>query len=124
MKIKCIKIYDNQGEEQSSSPWLTVGKTYVPLEILCDIRNGVSYRLVGDAKDKSPGVFKAIQFEVITNNKSSNWDVNISEDGFIVIGPKSWRINSFWENCYDGDPNALEIYKREARIIFDEENSQ
>lgn len=121
MKIKCIKIYDNQGIEQTSSPWLAIGKIYVPLEILCDARNGISYRLIGDARDKSPGVFKAIQFEIVNSKKSSNWDVNISEDAFIIIGPNSWREAGFWEKCYDGDPAALEIYKREARIIMEEE---
>lgn len=78
----------------------------------------------GDAQDKAPAVFKASQFEVIDNNKSPNWDVNIGEDGFIVIGPKSWHDLGFWERCYDGDTSALEIYKREARIIMEEESEQ
>lgn len=122
MKVKCLKIYnESKGKFVESSLWLTINKEYIVLQILCCTDKGVSYRLIGDSDDGSPGVFSANQFEIINSKKASNWDINIKTNGFIVIGPIAWCDNGFWEKCYDGDPATLEIYKREARIIMEEE---
>lgn len=121
MIVECVKIYNEFKKEfVESSPWLTIGKKYIVLEILCCIDNGISYRLISDDEDGSPGIFSANQFQIITFNKPTNWEIDISTNGTFIIGPKAWFRAGFWEDCYDGDIKALEIYKREARIILQE----
>ncbi len=33
----------------------------------------------------------------------------------------NWQEPTFWEDCFNGDAKALEIYKQETRIIYEEE---
>lgn len=122
MKVKCKNIYNEHTKEfQDVSPWLTISKEYVVLEAMTSASKGLLYRLVGDNADKSPSVFIASQFEVISDLVPSNWKISIVNKSLIVLGPKEWRQPNFWDSCYDGDPATLEIYKREARIIMEEE---
>lgn len=124
MKVKCVKIYNEQTKQyQDTSSWLTVDKEYVVLEILIRPEKEVSYRLVGDNTNEMPAIYDARQFEIVTNKIASNWIVKQLSSGRLVFSPNSWREAGFWEKCYDGDPAALEIYKREARIIMEEENA-
>lgn len=124
MKVKYIGVYDsNKESQQISSERLTIGKEYVVIELLSSVRKGISYRLVGDNQDGSPAVFPATEFEIISNSVATNWALTIKKNGLIVNGPVPWREPEFWEKCYDGDSAALEIYKREARVIMEEENA-
>ena len=68
-----------------------------------------------------PALYSASQFEITSNSISSTWVITIVNQNLMVMGPKDWRKPGFWEDCYDHDPKALEIYKREARIIYEEE---
>ncbi|MDR3491909.1 MAG: hypothetical protein P4M12_07715 [Gammaproteobacteria bacterium] len=123
MKIKCIKIYNEQTKEyQEKSSWITVGKEYIVLaiELRLDI---VSFLIQSDSNDQ-PVLQNVSQFEIITKKIPTNWKISPGTLELLTIGPISWREAGFWEDCYDGKPSALEIYKREARIIFEDENSQ
>lgn len=121
MKVKCVKILNTQGKETNSSPWLTINNVYVVLEIITSASKGMMYRLVGDNADKSPAIYAASQFEMVTSLIPSNWVINIANNGLIVLGPKEWRAIDFWDSCYDGDLEKLEIYKREAKTIMEDE---
>jgi hypothetical protein len=121
MKIKCKQIINEQTQQsQDTSPWLTLGKEYVVLAIEV-YKSKNLYLLVDDSSNQSPGLHDAKQFEVLSHTIPSNWIVNPGELELVTIGPKAWSEPGFWEDCYDHDPKALEIYKREARIIMEEE---
>lgn len=123
MKVKCNKIInEHTQEEQQNSPWLTVGKEYVVLAIEI-YTNRTYFLMVDDSDNKAPGLHDAKQFEVVTHYVPSNWIINPGDLEITTLGPKDWQDPTFWEGCYDGDPAALEIYKREARIIMEEENA-
>jgi hypothetical protein len=117
MKVK----YIGTKNEGTNKGWLSVGIEYIVLEILTSVRKGVSYRLVGDNDDKMPAIFEADQFDITSDKVPSNWIVKIDRIGSVDLSPAAWFREGFWEDCYDGDPAALEIYKQEARIIYDEE---
>lgn len=124
MKVKCINIYNKVTQQfQDISPWLTIGKIYVVLEI--DIHSGKegTYRLIGDNSDQGPALYGSNQFEVISGKLPSNWKVSHRTQERFTFGPEEWQQKGFWERCYEGDPEAMEIYKREARIIMREENA-
>lgn len=60
MKVKCIKIYNEQTKQyQDTSSWLTVDKEYVVLEILIRPEKEVSYRMVGDNANEMPAIYDA-----------------------------------------------------------------
>jgi hypothetical protein len=124
MKVKCIKIYNEHTKQyQDSCAWLTIGKEYVVLEMMVLQGKDVSYRLVGDNENEMPAIYDARQFEIVTNHLPSNWAIQQLPSDRFFFRPISWQQPGFWVNCYDGDPESLEVYKREAWIILNEENS-
>ncbi len=121
MKVKCTKIINEHTQkEQETSPWLTMGKEYVVLAIeIYSTKN--LYLIVDDTSNKAPGLHDAKQFEVLSHKVPSNWVINPGSLEILTISPEDWQKSTFWDECYDGNPLALEIYKREARIIYEEE---
>jgi len=123
MKVKCIKIYNEHTKAyQESSSWLTIGKEYIVLAI--EVRQDNVLFLIASDANEQPILQSATQFEVISKKIPSTWKISSGVLELFSLEPKAWQEPGFWEDCYDHEPAALEIYKREARIIFDEENSQ
>lgn len=122
MKVKCKTIYNEHTDQyQYTSPWLTIEKEYIVLAIEISPNKKILYRLIGDNSDKAPGLYDSKQFEIISGKLPSNWCISQINQGALDIGPVSWQPLGFWEDCYDGEPDALEIYKHETRIILGEE---
>lgn len=123
MKVKCINIYNERTQKNEATHHrLTIGSTYVVIEMEI-YPNKIFYRLVGDGLDQSPTLHNAIQFEVLSGKIPSNWALSQLNPGELIIGPAAWKSLGFWEDCFESDLTALEIYKREARIILGEESS-
>lgn len=121
MKVRCMNIYNDYSKEYvTTDSWLTIGKEYVVLEIYPDEK--IFYRLVGDNGDKMPALYNASQFVVVSGQLPKNWAVSQRDNGALIISPSAWKHLTFWDDCYDHDPKALEIYKRELRIIYEEES--
>ncbi|CAN5363593.1 hypothetical protein BH10PSE19_BH10PSE19_20650 [soil metagenome] len=122
MKVKCINIYNEHTKEhESKSSWLTVGKEYIVLTI--EVRqNKTSYLIVSDS-NQQPVLQNAIQFEIVSGKIPKNWQITSGDIVFLVMGPSAWQEPGFWEDCNDHEPKAMEIYKREARIIYEEEGA-
>ncbi|MGB6976175.1 MAG: hypothetical protein WBE18_01770 [Gammaproteobacteria bacterium] len=122
MKVKCTKFYNEQTKQyQDTSSWLTIGQEYVVLEILIKPEKEIIYRLVGDNKTEMPALYDARQFEIVSGKIPESWIIKQFSSGNFIFSPNPWRKSGFWENCYNGDLTALETYKREARIIYEEE---
>lgn len=122
MKVKCKKIInEHTQEQQKASSWLTLDKEYIVLSIEVYPTKNL-YLIVDDSSNQSPGLHDAKQFEILSHHIPSNWEINPGDLEIVTIGPKVWQEPTFWENCYEGDAKALDIYKREARIILGEEN--
>src|SRR5580704_8222754 len=100
MKVKCKNIYNEHTMQyQDSSPWITIGKEYIVLEIEIYAGKDILYRLVGDNLDESPALYDSKQFEIISGNLSSNWKINQLKSGTLNLGPETWQPLSFWEDC-------------------------
>lgn len=124
MKVKCINIYNvNTKQYEDSSLWMTKGKEYIVLELEVYPGKDILYRMIGDNLDKSPALYDSKQFQIVSDRLSLNWRITQLKSGALIIGPESWQTLGFWEKCFDGDKATLEIYKREARIITEEENA-
>jgi hypothetical protein len=120
VKVKCIKIYNEYTKEyQEKSSSLTIGKAYTVLAIEV-YQNRIDYLIVGDNTNKAPTLHRAEQFEIVSNKIPRNWKIFSGNLALFTIEPEAWREPGFWDKCHDGDPQALEIYKREARIILEE----
>ncbi len=123
MKVKCVIVYNSDStEEDYSNYWLSIGKEYVVLAIEIYPGKDILYRLVGNNENKRPALYDASQFEVVSDKIPSNWTIHQLKCGLLDLSPKAWLTEGFWENFYDLEPEALETYKREARIIYEEED--
>jgi hypothetical protein len=123
MKVKCIKIYNEHTKEyQAKSAWLTIGKEYIVLAI--EVRQDKVSFLIASDSNEQPVLQSALQFEILNKKIPTTWQISPGVIELFTIGPKAWYEPGFWEDCYNHDPAALEIYKREARIIHEEENQQ
>lgn len=123
MRVKCVKIFNEHTKQhQDISSWLTIGKEYVVLSIhvYSDI---VMYNIINDNSNQSPGSHDAIQFEVVSHRIPSNWRINPGTLNLFTLGPKAWEQENFWDRCYEGDPEAIKVYKSEATIIMSEEDN-
>ncbi len=120
MKAKCIKIFSDYDEKYiNKSSSLTVGKEYIVLEVAVGADEQMTYRLVSDSG--TPAIFKALQFEVVSELVPSNWKVSIQKEyGAIDISPAAWRENDFWGAFFDDEPWAKEVYEKELAIIYSE----
>jgi hypothetical protein len=80
----------------------------------------VLYLIVGDNINKTPYLQNANQFEITSTVIPKNWELIPGDLNLFTFGPKIWWEDDMWERCHNGEKEALEIYKREARIILQE----
>lgn len=118
MKIECIKIIDNEtGRELDKSSWLTVGNVYQVLSVFTAVDGLVEYRLIGD-DNYTPALFRADQFKILDGKLSPNWVANCELGSYFELAPKSWTKPAFWEEYFDGEPEAINCFTTEKNIII------
>jgi len=119
MEVKCIsKERVMPYGKKAFSPALTIGKTYIVIEISCGESSGLDYRLIDDDSDNSALYFFS-QFEVVDARLSSYWVADVSKDG-IYLSPKEWSDLGFWEKFYDGEEKEVSIFKETVKKILGE----
>ena len=121
MKIRCVRfLNESSGCEQESCSWLTIGKTYSVLSLNCDWSGKLKYRLIGD-DNITPALHDAQQFETISSVIPSNWIVIANSNRGFQMLPESWSRIGFWEEYFNCDSNAVEIFNKEMKIILNSE---
>jgi len=122
MKVICSKILDpDTGEEKQKDSWLTTGHTYTVLSVIVGASGKLQFRLIGDDK-YTPFLADANQFEVTDTKIPKSWEINFSPNSHFSISPKAWCRVGFWDDYFDGDPEAEAIFDREKEVIFSEES--
>lgn len=96
MKVTCKNIFNEHDKQfQDSSPWITIGKEYIVLEVEIYPGKDILYRLIGDNSDEAPALYDSKQFEIISGKLSSNWKINQLKSGALNLGPESWQPLGF-----------------------------
>lgn len=125
MRVVCRKIVSaTTGEEVRTSPWLTVGREYVVLEMVAEPGGVVELRLLGDESEGGPGLWDARLFTVSSPAPSSAWTVAIHGDGAVRIGPAAWRRPGFWEAFFDGDRDAVAEFEEATEAMLAEDAAE
>lgn len=118
MKVKCIAIFDSySGSALEKSPWLTVGTVYSVLSVFVAEEKPAEYRLLAD-DGFTPGMYRADQFELVSNVIPANWVVNFEAGLYFELAPRAWLKDGFWEEYFDGNPIAIESFESEKNEIF------
>jgi len=118
MKVECVVLTDPRTNESiEKNSWLTVGKVYQVLSVFIVDGGSIEYRLMAD-DGETPGMYKADQFKVVSDVLPPNWVINHEPDSFFEFAPKAWTKPGFWEDYFDGAPEAVELFNSEKESIL------
>lgn len=109
MKIRCIKLFNG----------LTIGRIYHVLEVSYGPEFGLLFRFLGD--HKIPALYDYKLFELVSNKIPEEWCVKFKTDSIFELTPKDWERDSFWEDYFNGEPEAVKIFLEVARKIVADE---
>jgi hypothetical protein len=122
MKVVCVKLLDARGDEVESSPWATLDAEYVVLALEAASGGRVQLRIIGD-DGPTPVLFESEMFMTVSPEVPSNWVASIGEGGAFDLAPAKWLRNGFWEDYFNGDPQAVTDFEEEkARILAEAES--
>jgi hypothetical protein len=84
---------------------LSVGAIFRVIEMHGSTRGPATFR-VYQGKTESPGIFPTGMFELATNTIPSCWRVATQPSGYVELAPDSWLRDGFWDDFFDGRPQA------------------
>jgi hypothetical protein len=116
VKLKCIRTRDAFRRSVSSSPWYTVGETYIVLALSVTKTNGVQVRMIGDDAE-TPTLFRFSDFQIVEGKLPPNWIVIAMADEGFELTPEPWSRKGFWDRFFNGDVEAKTVFERERDII-------
>ncbi|HLK14712.1 MAG TPA: hypothetical protein VKT78_07905 [Fimbriimonadaceae bacterium] len=117
MKVRCIQLIDGMGNKVTSSPWVRLGDVYHVLAIWIDPKQ-TRFRLVG-GREASPVLYDPEMFELVSTVIPPSWIVTSLQAGCFALEPEPWTQRGFWEEFFDGEPNAVACFERERQKIID-----
>jgi hypothetical protein len=59
-------------------------------------------------------------FETVDSSIPPNWVVRVPERGGVDLEPARWLVDGFWQDFFDGVPEAEQIFDEELAIISGE----
>jgi hypothetical protein len=110
VKVRCVRLYGNDGTEMRSSPWMKVGRVYDVLEVSIYQNGDAKLRIVGD-QPGTPALFSPKGLEIVDHSLPRNWEVHIA-NGIFYFGPAALNEPGFWERFFNQDPVALQTFEK------------
>jgi hypothetical protein len=118
MKVRCFRIFNGFGKPVPQSPWLTIGKVYPVLSSEFGIENGTRLRLIG-AGQTGVAIFRWDEFELVSSLIPPTWIIVPGLKSTVDLAPEPWTRPGFRVRYYDGELDAVDIFKKEARKIME-----
>lgn len=114
--VRCTHIVDTLGRPAETSDWVTVGVDYPVIESRSG-RDGRSWvRIITNGGES--GLFPPSMFTTVDDSIPVNWVSIVRETG-VTLTPESWGVPGFWEDFYDGDLAARNVYFDELAVILE-----
>ena len=120
MKVVCRRV---EQDGAGAVAWLTVGREYVVLSVVATADRGVSFRLL-DNEGPGPSLWAADLFEVTSAAISREWTAALNDRGTLMLAPSSWQHAGFWEDYFDGVPEAVTAFEAEVKAILAQETDR
>ncbi len=114
MRVLCIAL----GDGRESDPWLTLHQEYLVLSVLATGRGPAKIRVLAD-DNRTPILVDAAMFAADSQPLPQNWEAVIRENGLLELAPRAWLEHGFWERYFDGDVEAIAIFRRELEVMID-----
>lgn len=117
MKVRCTALISPiNGESLVSSPWVHVGGEYLVVGVAAVPEGRVTLQIIEDSQQ--PSWWDSAMFDTTDPHVPSNWVAEVNEEGVVTLGPARWMVPSFWENYFNREPTAIEIYAEELRCML------
>jgi hypothetical protein len=100
-----------QGGSAVSDGWLQAGLEYIALFIQTSIGGRQQYLLWSDIQS-CVAFFPIAKFTIIDHKIPTNWVVSTDLNDCLIIGPKSWLEDDFWDRYHNGDHDAEEAFMK------------
>jgi hypothetical protein len=98
-----------EAEKPDVHSWLRPGEDYAVLAIE-HLPGGVpAYRIA--SRQGTPALFEASLFSIIDPHVDEGWVVQYNESGEINLVPEAWNLPGFWEDYFEGKPDAVGRYQ-------------
>jgi hypothetical protein len=124
MKVLCRNIFGPSGENLGNeSSWLKVGNEYVVLALNVYEYTGLEIYIQTEHYNE-PSFIDVLGFEFINQKIPSSW-IAVNSETYgkkaMILLPKSWNYESFFEDVLDEKPEAVKLFTQEAEQIYREE---
>lgn len=115
MKIRCVQLFDSGGKLVERSGWAKVGGLYHVLTIWIE-PGRTRLRLIGE--NPTPALFEPEMFEIVSSVIPPTWVATSQQPGYFELGPAAWARRGFWEEFFDGRPEAVACFEEERNKIL------
>jgi hypothetical protein len=121
MIVQCVKIISPiEGEgEVAEYPGVRVGALYSVL----DIGAGPDYywiRIWDEGREGPGSLWDPEMFETVDSRMSSRWTASIDQ-GHLRFAPHAWQRPGFWDDYFQGIPDAVASVKSEIEFMLAEQ---
>jgi hypothetical protein len=113
VKVLCVTL---DKPEADLSLWLTPHKEYLLLAILAQPDRNVLFRILSD-DGRTPILADASLFAAPIQAVPDTWAGAVREGGVVEVGPRRWLELGFWERFFDGDPDAVRVFREEVESL-------
>jgi hypothetical protein len=113
MKALCVSL--GKGA-RARSGWLTLHREYRVLAILALPGRTIEFRVLSD-DGHTPILVDSTLFAASEQPLPEGWVCTVTQDGVVELGPKQWLKPGFWEEFFDRDPHAVEVFRQEIEAL-------
>ncbi len=110
MRVRALQL--RVPDENRNARWIRAGYEYDVLGI--EVTDGI-VRLRVESEQGTPALVESELFELVDPDVPASWVVLMGPAGGLSLEVKAWSRPGFWEEFYDRDPRALELYDAEKR---------
>lgn len=117
MKVKYISTYKNEPNLSDSKIYYVIAIEFSNVESMSG--DYIKYRILNDMNKVIP--YSAKNFDVLSGKLSSNWVYCARSTNNYSILPNEMAYAGFWDDYYNDDKKALELFESSyQRIIMDD----
>lgn len=117
MLVRCVGN-TTEGVRRVSEYWITPGRSYVVLSIEVVPEKPIELRIL--CNDGKAGLVDSRLFVTVCDKIPSNWTAMVDDLGILILAPAKWTRIGFWEDYYNGVPQAEEEFELEKNKIISE----
>lgn len=84
-------------------------QVYAVIELGMDPARWDWFRI--ENRDGTPALYDSRCFSEVEGTIPADWQVRLADSGSVTFGPAPFLVLGFWEKYFDGDSEAIEIYR-------------